>query len=139
MIEGDEIYNQVVGGHISAWKEGNHLDIFWDICIYTIEKYLEKGYDVIFNYIIPPKTFEKLKNKFEKYKIKFVILISSEEEILKRDITRPEDCQMKERCLILLNNFKNYDFDKKFILDTTNLTPIQTTQIIENENRFEIS
>ena len=30
LVEGDEIYNQVVGGYIPAWKEGNHLDIFFE-------------------------------------------------------------------------------------------------------------
>lgn len=28
LIEGDEIYHQVVGGYIQAWKEGNHLQTF---------------------------------------------------------------------------------------------------------------
>ena len=26
LIEGDDIYHQVVGGYVQAWKEGNHLD-----------------------------------------------------------------------------------------------------------------
>ena len=51
LIEGDEIYHQVVGGYVQAWKEGNHLDVFWKVCISTIRIYLENGYDVIFNYI----------------------------------------------------------------------------------------
>ena len=29
LIEGDDIYGQVIGSYTSAWKEGNHLDIFW--------------------------------------------------------------------------------------------------------------
>ena len=29
LIEGDEIYHLVCGGYESAWKEKNHLDIFW--------------------------------------------------------------------------------------------------------------
>ena len=37
LIEGDEIYHQVVGGYVQAWKEGNHLDIFWKVCINTIK------------------------------------------------------------------------------------------------------
>ena len=27
LIEGDEIYAQVIGGYVPAWKEGNHLEI----------------------------------------------------------------------------------------------------------------
>ena len=59
LVEGDEIYNQVVGGYIPAWKEGNHLDIFLKICINTIKTYLEDGYDVIFNYIVTPNQLKK--------------------------------------------------------------------------------
>ena len=25
LIEGDDIYGQVIGSYVSAWKEGNHL------------------------------------------------------------------------------------------------------------------
>ena len=51
LIEGDDIYHQVVGGYVQAWKEGNHLDTFWKICLSSIKTYLEDGYDVIFNYV----------------------------------------------------------------------------------------
>ncbi len=62
LIEGDEIYAQVIGGYVPMWKEGNHLEVFWQICLNNIETYLKAGYDVVFNYIIPPKTFNKIKN-----------------------------------------------------------------------------
>lgn len=31
LIEGDDIYGQVVGGYVSPWKENNHLSIFWKV------------------------------------------------------------------------------------------------------------
>ena len=52
LLEGDEFYHHVVNPDISAWKEGNHLDIFWKEVENSIKLYLENGYDVIFNYII---------------------------------------------------------------------------------------
>ena len=107
LIEGDFIYSQVIGGYVSAWKEGNHLEVFWDICLNMIETYLSYGYDVIFNYIVTPKILEKIKGKFKNYNTKFIVLLTDEKTILERDKNRPEDCQMKERCIILLNNFKN--------------------------------
>ena len=45
LIEGDEIYHQVVGGYAPAWKDGNHLDVFWKVCIDMMRTYLESGYD----------------------------------------------------------------------------------------------
>ena len=136
LIEGDDIYHQIIGGYIPAWKEGNHLGTFWKVCKSTIKTYLEDGYDVVFNYIINPENLEILKIEFKKYTIKFVILLVDEKTLLLRDKERPEDCQMKKRCITLLNSFKNKSFNIDNILDTTNLSIEETLNIIENENRF---
>ena len=136
LLEGDDIYHQVVGGYINAWTDGNHLEIFWKVCLNTIKIYLENGYDVIFNYIINPENVEMLKNEFKKYDIKFIILISNEKILLKRDNLRPEDCQMKERCIKLLESFKNKNFAEKFYLDTTHLSVEETVVKIENCTQF---
>lgn len=136
LIEGDYIYSQVIGGYVSAWKDGNHLDVFWDICLNTIESYLSYDYDVIFNYIVTPDIIKIIKERFKNYAIKFVVLITDEETILKRDSQRPLDCQMKERCIILLNNFKNRNYDKKHFLDSSNLSADETAYIIENQDKF---
>ena len=136
LIEGDYIYSQVIGGYVSAWKDGNHLDVFWDICLNTIESYLSYDYDVIFNYIVTPDIIKIIKERFKNYAIKFVVLITDEEIILKRDSQRPLDCQMKERCIILLKNFKNRNYDKKHFLDSSNLSVDETAYIIENQDKF---
>ena len=136
LIEGDDIYHQVVGGYVQAWKEGNHLDTFWKVCISTIRTYLEDGYDVIFNYIVPPTPLEMMKKELKDYSIKFVVLLVDEKTLLLRDKERPKDCQMNDRCVILLNSFKNTNYNTDNILDTTNLSIEETLNIIETENRF---
>ena len=77
-----------------------------------------------------------IKNKFKNYTIKFVVLVVDEKILLLRDKERPEDYQMKERCIVLLNSFKNKKYDIKNILDTTNLSIEETINIIENTNQF---
>ena len=136
LVEGDEIYNQVVGGYVQAWKEGNHLDTFWKICISTIKTYLEDGFDVVFNYIVTPNQINMIKENFKDYEIKFVVLLVDENTLLSRDKERPEDCQMKERCITLLNEFKNYNYDERNILDTTSLSVDEAVNIIESSERF---
>ena len=131
LIEGDEIYHQVISGYKSAWEEGNHLQVFWKICENMIDTYLSYGYDVIFNYIFNVENFQMFNEKFEKYSKKFVILITDEKTIVKRDLERPLDCQMGERCLVLLRNFKNKPFDRKYYLDTSNLSVEETVREIE--------
>ena len=136
LIEGDEIYHQVIGGFIPAWKEGNHLSIFWKICKDTIQTYLADGYDVVFNYIISPEEIEDFKNTFTDTTIKFIVLIADEETLLIRDKERPEDCQMKERCIVLLNNFKDNYENSKYLLDTSHLSVDEIKEQVEKDNQF---
>ena len=138
LVEGDDIYHQVIGGYISAWKEGNHLQTFWKVCINTIKIYLEDGFDVVFNYIVTPENLEFIKSNFKEYTIKFIVLMVDENTLLLRDKMRPEDCQMKDRCITLLNSFKNKNYDIKNILNTTDLSIDETVHTIENNNNFII-
>lgn len=126
LIEGDDIYNFFVGGRISPWKENAPLDLFWDNCIYLINSYLEKGYDVVFNYIIKPSQLKRLRETFNNYEIIFKVLLTDEETIVKRDKERPLDCQMGERSLVLLKKFIDYSYDKNYTIDTSNLTIEET-------------
>ncbi len=136
LIEGDDIYHQVVGGYVQAWKSGNHLKTFWKICINTIKIYLEDGFDVVFNYIVTPENIQLIKSSIQNYNIKFIVLLTDESTLLSRDKQRPIDCQMNERCLTLLNNFKNRKYSPNNILDTTNLSVDETLNIIEIDNKF---
>ena len=97
---------------------------------------MEDGYDVVFNYIVTPNALKQLYNQFNNYTIKFVVLLTDENTLLLRDKKRPEDCQIQERCITLLNNFKKNNYNKENILDTTNLSINETVTIIETSNRF---
>ena len=77
-----------------------------------------------------------IKNKLKNYTIKFIVLVVDEKTLLLRDKERPEDCQMKERYIVLLNSFKNKKYDIKNILNTTNLSIEETINIIEYTNQF---
>lgn len=136
LIEGDDIYGQVIGSYESAWKEGNHLKVFWKVCIDMINTYLEEGYDVVFNYIVTPENLKLLKEKFSSFK--FVILITDEDELLKRDLLRPEDCRMRERCVVLLNNFKNNNYEQDYTLDITNLSVDGVIEHLENDDKYNV-
>lgn len=136
LIEGDDIYHQVVGGYVQAWKKGNHIQTFWKVCLNIIKIYLGDGYDVIFNYIVTPKNIDFIKDNIQNYIIKFVVLLTDEATLLSRDKERPDDCQMKERCIALLNSFKSKNYNAKNILDTTNLSVSETVKVIKSDGRF---
>jgi len=130
LIEGDDIYHMVKGGYVSPLKEGNHMKLFWKNSISLIKNSLENGYDVVFNYIIKKQDYEIFKEKFKDYEIIFKVLLVSEEELLRRDSLRDEDCRMNERCLVLLNSFKKQNFSDKYIIDTTKLDINETLNIV---------
>ena len=138
LLEGDSFYHHVVSSYVPAWKEGNHLDTFWKVCTDTIITYLNAGYDVVFNYIIEYEKFNELKEIFKDYDTKFIVLITDEKTLLERDKLREEDCRMNDRCLVLLEKFLKSNFDAKFLLDTSNMTSKQATEVIVSENRFLI-
>ena len=136
LLEGDAFYHHVVGGYVQAWKEGNHLDIFWKVCIDAINNYLNAGYDVVFNYIIAKEKYYELMEIWKEVNVKFIVLLVDEDTILERDKERPIDCQMKERCIVLLNQFKDYNYNKKYILYTDNLSINDTVNEIIDNDRF---
>ena len=138
LLEGDDFYHQVVSSYQPAWKEGNHLDVFWKVVESTIKIYLDNDYDVVFNYIIDDKKYKELKEMFKDYPTKFVILLVDEKTIIERDKLRPFDCRMNERCIILLNNFlkKNYPEENK--LYTTNQTVEESVNEIIKSKKYMI-
>jgi shikimate kinase len=136
LIEGDDIYHQVIGGYVQAWKKGNHLQTFWKVCLNIIETYLQDGFNVVFNYIVNPENIEEIKKRFKSYQIKFVVLLADEKTILLRDKNRPEEYQMRERCITLLNSFKSKNFNKNNILDISVLSIEDSLKIIKTDNRF---
>lgn len=135
LIEGDDIYHQIITGYVSPWKEGNHLNTFWEIVFSSIDIYLKDGFNVVFNYIIDDEHVKKFKEAFKNYNIVFIVLMTDEKTILERDKERPIDCQMHDRCVTLLKSFKKKKYDQRFILDTTHLSANETVyEILSNTN-----
>lgn len=136
LIEGDDIYHQVIGSYHSPWHELNHLETFWKVSLNMIELYLKDGYDVVFNYIITQEDYNKIKKTINN-DINLTVLLSDKETLLKRDKMREEDCRMNERCLLLLEKFLSYNYDKKDILYTDNLTIKETVDKILKRSNYE--
>ncbi len=136
LIEGDEIYREVVGGYVSAWKKGNHFDTFLKVCISSIKVYLEDGYDVVFNYVLDNEDVQKIKDGIKDTTIRFTVLLTDEKTIMLRDKEREEDCRMNERCLVLLNSFKKEFESSNNTLDTTNMSIDEVVRAIDSDDRF---
>jgi len=138
LIDGDDIYNQFVGGRISPWKENAPINLFWKNCISLINNYLKEDYNVVFNYIIKKDDFNYLKDLFKEYEIRFTVLLVDEKTIIDRDNLRPADCRMGERSLILLKKFIDEKYDDKYILNTSSLSIDETLEQVINNGRFKV-
>ena len=136
LIEGDDIYHFVKGGYVSPWKDGNHLEVFWKNSLDIIRNFVENGYDVVFNYIINKDDLEMIRKYFAGVEIKFVLLLADDEVLISRDNERDEDCRMGERVFILKNEFVEQNFDNKYILNTTNLSVLETVQEIKHNDSY---
>ena len=121
IVEGDDIYNQVVSGAVKPWLKGNHLDVMWKNCIAITKNYLDAGIDVIFNYIVHKENLVMLKKAFANYEIHFILMMANKETIIARDEGRDEDVQV-HRTEEHIKNYKKDGYDKKFILDTDTLS-----------------
>lgn len=136
LIEGDNIYHQVIGSYSPAWTEKNHLDLFFRNSIDLIENYINYGYDVVFNYIVNKENLRKITDRLHNVDVRFICLMTNEEELLRRDALRSEGHKLKERCIILLNSFRNEGYDSKYMFDNTNVEPEQTALKVMYEDRF---
>ncbi len=136
LIEGDDIYHLVKTGYVAPWKQGNHLELFWKNSLDLIKNSLDAGFDVVFNYIILKEDFEKIKQEITGHDIKFVVLLADERTLLMRDGNRAKDCQMGERCLILLQEFIDEKYDTQYILNTSDFTIQQTVEQVLKPGKF---
>lgn len=90
------LYHLVQGGYVKPWLPENHLPIFWENSISLIQNFIQKGYDVVFNYICSPSDIEHIKECLPLIEIKLCVLMADEETIMERDKERPAECQMGE-------------------------------------------
>lgn len=121
IVEGDDIYNQVVSGAVKPWLKGNHLDVMWKNCIAITKNYLDAGIDVIFNYIIHKETLKMLQTAFRDYEIHFILMMATKETIIARDEGRDEDVQV-HRTEEHIKNYKKDGYHSRFVLNTDTLS-----------------
>ncbi len=121
IVEGDDIYNQVVAGAVKPWLKGNHLEVMWKNCIDITKNYLDAEINVIFNYIVHRESLNKLLEAFKNYEIHFLLMLASKETIISRDVSRDDDAVVN-RTEQHLKNYKKDGYDKRFILYTDTMS-----------------
>lgn len=94
---------------------------------------------MIFNYVISPDDLCVLKMHFKKFGMKLISLMCDEKTLMSSGVLRSTYCQMYNCCIELLNEFKNYNYDKKYLLDITSASILELAKTIESSNNFEVT
>jgi len=139
LIEGDSIYNMVIGGNVKPWKDdGKYLELFWDNVVDLIGNFMKRNINVILDYIIYPEHLKKIISIFKEknVNIKYIVLMADKNTILERDRYREPDCIMDERSIELLNEFMNLNIEDKYVLDTRSLSKDEIFNAIMMDKRF---
>lgn len=143
-ISGDDISHLPVNGRGKPWLDQDTLDLTWKNIRSLTMNLLDYKYDVVIDYVSFPKEVKWLAEELKDREINFVyvVLLADKETIIFRDQLRPEEGQMGERSLILLEEFEN-DSELKDMnkLYTHEYNGDQLSEIIEeilNNERFNL-
>lgn len=133
-IETDNKGNFFVNGQASdalAWKE--ILQFNWECILSVTQKVLERGLDVVIDYVIEEELplVQKLAENFNA-NLYYVVLTASEDAIRQR-ITQRGDIEMIERALFLKNKLDNMPQNQGHLFDNTGKPVEQEVEELEME------
>jgi 2-phosphoglycerate kinase len=122
-IPGDEIDHMVVGGYEMPWLSQYHTDLIWLNIASLTKNYVQHGHDVVIDYVAFMKNSEYIRKELEGYSVsvKFVLLITREDELLRRDAERRPEYQMGHRCVAGLHEILDTNPPAKHMIDTTSM------------------
>ncbi len=122
-IPGDEIDHMVVGGYEKPWLSQYHTDLIWLNILSLTKNFLNHEHDVVIDYVGFMKNAEYIARELQGWdvSIKFIILMTNEQELLKRDAERKPEYRMGHRCIAGLHEIIESKPPIKHIIDSTYL------------------
>lgn len=124
-IEGDLIDHMVIGGHEKPWLSRFHTDLIWRNLLALARNYVEHGHDVVVDYVAFPQNAEAFTEAFrgQDVTVKYaVLLVTNEEELLRRDAQREPHDRMGQRCIEGMKEIVDSLPKERHMLNTNALT-----------------
>ncbi|MEC0091938.1 AAA family ATPase [Paenibacillus macquariensis] len=120
-ISGDDVSRMHINGRQKPWESKLELSLIWNNILSLTQNFILNGIDVVIDYVTFPDEAYWLKDKLKGLteNIVYVVLWTDHETLLKRDQLRLPEHQMGERCLILIEEFKESGFKDIHLLDTS--------------------
>ncbi|NMI02360.1 AAA family ATPase [Paenibacillus sp. SZ31] len=139
-ISGDAVSHFPVKGRGKPWLDKDTHDLTWKNISSLVKNLLDYGYDVVLDYVAFPEDVNRLITELAYYNVRiiYVVLMVDRQTIIRRDRLRAEEYQMKERSVILLDEFENnldVKVDNKLYTNhfTEEQLPEIVSEIINNE------
>jgi gluconate kinase len=133
-ISGDDVSHIPVNGRGKPWLDQDILDLTWKNISCLTKNLLDYEFDVVIDYVAFPKEVQWLSQELRRREIRivYVVLLVDKETIIYRDRLRPEENQMGERSLILLEEFESdSELIDRYKLYTHQYIEEQLPEIIE--------
>lgn len=143
-ISGDEISHIPVKGRGKPWLDKETNDLTWKNIYSLTTNLIDFGYDVVVDYVAFPEDIDGLIKELANYdlRIVYVVLMVDRQTIMYRDSLRAAGNQMKERSIILLNEFENNpNLKEANKLYTNNYTEEQLPEIVHeiiNNDKYSL-
>jgi len=143
-ISGDDVSHIPVKGRGKPWLDKDTNDLTWKNISSLTKNLMDYGYDVVVDYVAFPEDIDGLIKELadNDVKIIYVVLMVDRQTIMYRDGLRAAENQMKERSIILLDEFENNpNLKEENKLYTSNYTEEQLPEIVHeimNNDKYKL-
>lgn len=143
-ISGDAVSHFPVKGRGKPWLDKDTHNLTWTNISSLVKNLLDYKYDVILDYVAFPEDMDGLMTELADYNVRilYVVLMVDHQTIIHRDRLRAEEYQMKERSIILLDDFENHlDLRSDNKLYTNHFTEEQLPEIVSeiiNNEKYRV-
>ncbi|XID94854.1 AAA family ATPase [Paenibacillaceae bacterium WGS1546] len=138
-IEGDLIDHMVIGGHEKPWLSRFHSDLIWRNLLALARNYVEHGHDVVVDYVAFPRNAEAFAEAFrgQDVTVKYVVLlVTDEDELLRRDAQRESRYRMGRRCIEGMKEIVASRPKERHVLNTSALAVDAVVLDIRGNDRY---
>jgi len=132
-ISGDQVSHMHIQGRQKPWQSESEQSLIWSNILSLTQNFVRQGIDVVIDYVTFPNEVYWLKDKLKDLtaNVIYVVLWTDPDTLLKRDQERLAKHQMGDRCLILMEEFRQSELNKKHLLDTSRIDAPALHQVID--------
>ncbi|GGA80030.1 AAA family ATPase [Ornithinibacillus halotolerans] len=133
-ISGDYISHMHINGRQKPWLSEEENTLIWKNILSLTKNFINSGCDVVIDYVTFPNEVRWLKEglKEEDICLKYIVLWTDIETLIERDNLRKPEHRMGERCLVLMDEYRDSSIEEKQFLDTSKVLIEEMDLVLNN-------